>query len=263
MNILKFLCINCPANSYFWSGNVLKKNLFCWRLLAFLIVLSILFAFLFGVAEKTRIKSGTNVANTTPSSPLPTVILDAGHGGEDGGASSADGLLEKDLNLALVLTMRDILTANGIEVILTRETDTLLYDRNADFQGQKKRLDMAARLKIANETPNAVFVSIHMNTYPHPSCQGVQVWYSENNEASFELAKTIQSTTQELLQNENDRTVKRSGSSIYLLRKLEYPAVLVECGFLSSPEEATLLGDESYRQQLALVLCMGILRGIA
>ena len=241
---------------------MLKKSRFPCRFGTFLLALSILFAILFGIAEKTRTKNDTDVVNTTSSSPLPTVILDAGHGGEDGGASSADGLLEKDLNLALTLTMRDILTANGIEVILTRETDTLLYDRNVDFQGQKKRLDMAARLKIANETQNAMFVSIHMNTYPHPSCQGVQVWYSENNEASFKLAKTIQSTTQGLLQNENDRTVKRSGSSIYLLRKLECPAVLVECGFLSSPEEAALLGDENYRQQLALTLCTGILRTI-
>ena len=241
----------------------MKKRHFTWRFGAFLLVLSILFAILFGIAEKTRTKNDVDAVNKTHASPLPTVILDAGHGGEDGGATSSDGLLEKDLNLALTLTMRDILTANGVNVILTRETDTLLYDRNVDFQGQKKRLDMAARLKIANETTNAVFVSIHMNTYPNPSCQGVQVWYSENNEASFELAKTIQSTTQELLQNENDRTVKRSGSSIYLLRKLECPAVLVECGFLSSPEEAALLADESYRQQLALVLCLGILRSIA
>ena len=242
---------------------MLKKSRFTCRFGTFLLVLSILFAILFGIAEKTRTKNDVDAVNKTPSPLSPTIILDAGHGGEDGGASSADGLLEKDLNLSLVLTMRDILIANGVNVILTRETDTLLYDRNADFQGQKKRLDMAARLKIANETPNAVFVSIHMNTYPHPSCQGVQVWYSENNEASFELAKTIQSTTQELLQKGNDRTVKRSGSSIYLLRKLECPAVLVECGFLSSPEEAVLLGDESYRQQLALVLCMGILHSIA
>ena len=240
----------------------MKKRHFTWRFGAFLLVLSILFAILFGIAEKTRTKNDVDAVNKTHASPLPTIILDAGHGGEDGGATSSDGLLEKDLNLALTLTMRDILTANGVNVILTRETDTLLYDRNADFQGQKKKLDMAARLKIANETPNAVFVSIHMNTYPHPSCQGVQVWYSDNNDASFELAKTIQSTTQELLQNENDRTVKRSGSSIYLLRKLECPAVLVECGFLSSPEEAALLGDENYRQQLALTLCMGILRTI-
>ena len=240
----------------------MKKPQFAYRFLVFLLFLSILFALLFAVAEGTRSKSELNTMNKGTTSPSKTVILDAGHGGEDGGASSADGLLEKDLNLALALTMRDILVANGINVILTRETDTLLYDRNVDFQGRKKMLDMAARLKIAENATDPVFVSIHMNTYPHPSCQGVQVWYSENNEASLELAKTIQSTTKELLQNENDRPVKRSGSSIYLLHHLQCPAVLVECGFLSSPEEAALLASESYRQQLALTLCMVILRGI-
>ena len=238
------------------------KPVFSLRFLAFLLFLSVLMAILFGVAEKTRRKSDVGAISQTSASPSVTVILDAGHGGEDGGASSADGLVEKDLNLALALTMRDILTANGVNVILTRDTDTLLYDRNVDFQGRKKMLDMAARLKIVEDATNPVFVSLHMNTYPLPSCQGVQVWYSENNDASFELAKTIHATTQALLQHENDRPIKRSGSSIYLLRKLECPAVLVECGFLSSPEEAALLGDESYRQQLALTLCMGILRGI-
>lgn len=241
----------------------MKKQVFSCRFLAFLLFLSILFAILFGVAEATRPKKELDVLNNENSSPPKTVILDAGHGGEDGGASSKDGLLEKDLNLALALAMRDILTANGVKVVLTRETDTLLYDRNVDFQGRKKMLDMAARLKIAQDSSDAVFISLHMNTYPHPSCEGVQVWYSDNNDASLELAKTIHSTTQELLQPENDRPVKRSGSSIYLLHHLECPAVLVECGFLSSPAEAALLGDEGYRQQLALTLCMGILRGIA
>ena len=240
----------------------MKKQVFSCRFLAFLLFLSILFAILFGVAEATRPKKELDVLNNENSSPPKTVILDAGHGGEDGGASSKDGLLEKDLNLALALAMRDILTANGVKVVLTRETDTLLYDRNVDFQGRKKMLDMAARLKIAQDSSDAVFISLHMNTYPHPSCEGVQVWYSDNNDASLELAKTIHSTTQELLQPENDRPVKRSGSSIYLLHHLECPAVLVECGFLSSPAEAALLGDEGYRQQLALTLCMGILRGI-
>ena len=240
----------------------MKKNLFYCRFLAFLLFLSILFAALFATAELTRSKKDVNTVNKDTLPLRKTVILDAGHGGEDGGASSADGLLEKDLNLALALVMRDILTANGVDVILTRETDTLLYDRNVDFQGRKKMLDMAARLKIAENTVDAVFVSIHMNTYPLSTCQGVQVWYSENNDSSFTLAKTIQKVTQELLQPENDRPIKRSGSSIYLLHHLQCPAVLVECGFLSSPEEAALLGDASYRQQLALTLCMGILRGI-
>ena len=121
---------------------------------------------------------------------------------------------------------------------------------------------MAARLKIAADASDPVFVSLHMNTYPHPSCKGVQVWYSENNAASIELAKSSQHSTQDILQHENDRPVKRSGSSIYLLHHLECPAVLVECGFLSNPEEAALLANENYRQQLALTLCMGILRTI-
>lgn len=241
----------------------MKQPVFWWRFLAFLLFLSILFAILFGIAEKTHPKNELGVMNKDTDSLPKTVILDAGHGGEDGGASSADGLLEKDLNLALALVMRDILAANGVKVILTRDTDTLLYDRNVDFQGRKKMLDMAARLKIANDAPNAIFVSLHMNTYPHPSCQGVQVWYSENNAVAEELAKTIHKTVQEILQPENDRPIKKSGSSIYLLHHLACPAVLVECGFLSSPEEAALLGDENYRQQLALTLCMGILRAIA
>ena len=220
-----------------------------------------LFMVLVGILTGTLIMISSYADNFTKGDTL-SVIVDAGHGGEDGGASSADGLLEKDLNLALALTMRDILVASGVNVILTRDSDTLLYDRNVDFQGRKKMLDMAARLKIAENASNPVFVSLHMNTYPHPSCKGVQVWYSENNDSSFELARTIHATTQEILQHENDRPVKRSGSSIYLLHHLQCPAVLVECGFLSNPEEAALLANENYRQQLALTLCMGILRTI-
>ena len=226
----------------------MKKTSFSCRFLAFLLFLSILFAILFATAELTRTKNDINTVNNDTLPLRKTIILDAGHGGEDGGASSQSGLLEKDLNLSLVLTMRDILVANGFDVVLTRDTDTLLYDRNANYQGQKKRLDMAARLKIAEDSPNAVFVSIHMNTYPHPSCQGVQVWYSENNDASLALAKSIQATTQELLQPQNNRTIKKSGSSIYLLHKLECPAVLVECGFLSSPEEAAEMNKALYKQ---------------
>ena len=240
----------------------MKKHHFCIRFLSYLLALSILCTLLFVVAQATDAKGEVNTMLPHSFSSTKTVVLDAGHGGEDGGASSADGLLEKDLNLALTLTMRDILAANGVNVILTREIDTLLYDRNVDFQGRKKKLDMAARLKIAADASDPVFVSLHMNTYPNSSCRGVQVWYSENNASSLELAKSIQQSTQDILQHENDRPVKRSGSSIYLLHHLECPAVLVECGFLSNPEEAALLANENYRQQLALTLCMGILRTI-
>ena len=104
------------------------------------------------------------IVNTSVPSRRRTIILDAGHGGEDGGAVSSSGALEKDLNLSLTLLLRDMLRANGIHVILTRESDALLYDRNVDFHGRKKALDLAARKTIAESTPNSLFVSIHMNT---------------------------------------------------------------------------------------------------
>lgn len=197
----------------------------------------------------------------TPSDTIPssfTVVLDAGHGGEDGGAGSADGIVEKDLNLALTLQLGEMLQANGIRVIYTRKTDTLLYDKNADYQGRKKVLDMAERLRIAQEAGDCIFVSIHMNTHPLTSCKGLQVWYSENNTESIGLAQRIQ-TNIKALQPQNTRRVKPSNGTIYLLRQLECPAILVECGFLSNPEEARQLNDEEYRAQLALVLVASIL----
>lgn len=196
----------------------------------------------------------------TPSDAIPssfTVVLDAGHGGEDGGACSADGIVEKDLNLALTLHLGEMLQANGIRVVYTRKEDSLLYDKNADYQGRKKMLDMAERLRITQEAGDCIFVSIHMNTHPLTSCKGLQVWYSENNTESIELAQRIQANVK-ALQPQNTRLVKPSNGTIYLLRQLECPAVLVECGFLSNPEEARQLNDEAYRAQLALVLFASI-----
>ncbi|MBE6589880.1 MAG: N-acetylmuramoyl-L-alanine amidase [Ruminococcaceae bacterium] len=194
-----------------------------------------------------------------PAERITTVVLDAGHGGEDGGAVSACGLVEKEINLKITLLLKDMLTANGVNVVLTRETDTLLYDRNVDYHGRKKVLDLAARKKIAEETEESVFVSIHMNTHPIVSCQGLQVWYSPNDLRSKILAETIQKTTHTLLQPQNDRTVKAANSSIYLLHKLNTPAILIECGFLSNPEEARKLGDEEYQKQLALSIFLSIM----
>ena len=194
-----------------------------------------------------------------PARHVHTVVLDAGHGGEDGGASSADGALEKDLNLSLTLLLRDLLLANGINVILTRETDTLLYDKNADYEGRKKALDMAERKKIAEEATGCVFVSIHMNSYPTPTCRGLQVWYSKNDPRSLALAESVRSVNHALLQPQNDRTVSAAGSGIYLLHTLDLPAILIECGFLSTPDEAALLATESYQKKLAFSIFCGIM----
>lgn len=227
-------------------------------------VLSLFIAFLFCCS----LLSHFSIRYISPTLEMPavatktraiTVILDAGHGGEDGGAMSADGLVEKDVNLAVALLLRDMLVANGIRVVLTRETDTLLYDKNADYEGQKKALDAAERLRIAEETPDCIFVSIHMNTYPLSSCHGLQVWYSPNNPVSRTLADCVQSTAKSVLQPDNDRHVSATGSGIYLMHRLTVPAILVECGFLSNPDEAALLATEEYRQQLAFTIFCGIL----
>lgn len=200
------------------------------------------------------------VQSTSSSEKIGVVVLDAGHGGEDGGAVSASGIMEKDLNLRIAFLLRDLLEANGIEVVMTRETDTMLYPKDGDYQGRKKALDLAERKRIAEETPNSVLISIHINTYPLPDCQGLQVWYSANDTRSERLAETIQSVTQQVLQPDNSRKIKQAGSNIYLLHHSSVPAVLVECGFLSSPTEAKLLESEDYQKQLALTVFLGIMQ---
>ncbi len=194
------------------------------------------------------------------------VILDAGHGGEDGGASSKSGVKEKDLNLSVSLLLADSLRLKGVTVILTRDTDRLLYDPNSNYKGQKKALDLKARKEIAervkSEHPKSeiLFVSIHMNSYPSESAKGLQVWYSPNSEAeSRSLAEKIQNTARDLLQPSNNRKIKKAGSNIYLLDRIMIPAVLVECGFLSNEGEATLLSDATYQKKLTSALFSAIM----
>lgn len=186
------------------------------------------------------------------------VVLDAGHGGEDGGAAGVSGIAEKDLNLRITMLLGEMLEANGIEVVYTRTTDTLLYDRTVDYHGRKKALDLAARREIAENTPNCIFISIHMNSYPIEKYAGQQVWYSPNHPLSQSLAAAIREANHALLQPENTRTNKQAGSSIYLLHRLEIPSVLIECGFLSNESECLKLADEKYQKDLAFVLFLAI-----
>ena len=190
-----------------------------------------------------------------------TVILDAGHGGEDGGAiGHVDGreICEKDINLAITLTLRDMLEAEGINVILTREEDVLLYDRNTDYQGRKKVLDLAARLHVGQSTQGALFVSIHMNAFTQAQYKGLQVYYSPNHPLSSVLAQNIQATVQAQLQKDNTRKIKRADSSIFLLDRLTCPAVLVECGFLSNPDDCADFAQTDHQQKVAFLLFCAI-----
>ena len=129
-----------------------------------------------------------------------------------------------------------------------------LYDRDADYEGRKKALDMKARLEIAEAQSDAIFISIHQNSYPVAKYSGFQIYYSKNHPESAALAKGIELAVREKLQPENNRASKEAGSNIYLLQKLTCPALLLECGFLSNPEECALLQDADYRARLVEVM---------
>lgn len=234
---------------------------FCVKLLLFFIASSLAIgaATYFLSDFRLPFRESDNAVNTNADAlKYKTVIIDAGHGGEDGGASSAAGLVEKNVNLEISMMLRDMLRANGVNVIMTREDDRLLYDRNVDFKGRKKKLDLAARLTIADTTPDAIFISIHMNSYTNPKYSGLQVWYSPNDPDSSALAELIQSNNKATLQPENTRKIKSATSSIFLLDNATCPSVLVECGFLSNPDEAAKFETTEYKQKVAFMLFCSI-----
>lgn len=187
----------------------------------------------------------------------PVLILDAGHGGEDGGATGVNGALEKDLNLSLTRSLAAMLRLCGYTVIETRTEDRLLYTEGTK-KGHKKQSDLENRVAFTAKYPDSVFISIHMNTYPTPNCEGAQVWYSQNAPASKEWATAIQSSVSALLQPTNHRKIKAATSNIYVLRHAAAPAILVECGFLSTPADCARLCDPTYQKQFALALCAAI-----
>ncbi len=194
-----------------------------------------------------------------PARRYSTVIIDAGHGGEDGGTSSKSGLLEKDVNLSLAFILKEKLESRGVNVVLTRDEDKLLYDRTVNYNGRKKKLDMAARLAIMEAQDDCVFISLHMNSFGDPKYSGLQVWYSDNDEISRELAGVIQNGVAARLQPQNNRKIKSAGTGIFLLDRASCPAILVECGFLSNAAEAANFESDEYRESLCDCLCDCIL----
>lgn len=211
-----------------------------------------------------RTQGDTAPTPTTPpqsnlQTAYPTVIIDAGHGGEDGGAIGKNGAYEKDINLELAKKLIARLEAENIPCVLTRSTDILLYDRNLDYEGKKKKLDLLARKEFAEKYDNAIFISIHQNSYPKEQYSGFQAYYSPSNVTSRELAYLIENSVKDSLQPANNRTSKQADSSIYLLDKLYCPAVLLECGFLSNTEECRLLCDNAYQINLTDAIASGII----
>lgn len=187
--------------------------------------------------------------------PFSVVILDAGHGGLDGGASIGN-VYEKELNLDIVMKIKDFLSLYNVDVRLTRSEDKLI----ADFDSKhKKRDDLLNRVKFARTFNSPIFVSVHMNKFSEEKYSGLQVFFSKNNPYSESLALLLQDNTKNFLQPSNNRKIKKAGSSIYLLDRLECPSILIECGFLSNKEELKKLTDENYQNKLAFVIANSII----
>ena len=199
--------------------------------------------------------SGDGAREVISAEPMPVIVIDAGHGGRDGGAVGYDGTLEKELNLKIGTKLAELLRISGYNVVMTRSEDVMLT--TDDTGGSSKMRDLKKRLEIASSYPDAVAVSIHCNKFPLESCKGLQVYCSEGDTAK-RLAESIQESVKAALQPENHRAVKEADSSIYLLARAKTPSVLIECGFLSNPEECEKLKDPEYQKALALAVLKGI-----
>ena len=186
--------------------------------------------------------------------PRQIVIIDAGHGGEDGGAVASDGTVEKDINLKIALQTAKLLKLYGFEVIMTRESDVSTSTGDSFI----KREDLENRLNLMKQNPESIFVSIHLNKFTTSAAKGSQVFYSKGD-ASKMLGDLIQKSIIKNLQKENKRVNKQANSSTYLLYNATVPAVLVECGFLSNAAELSRLKDNNYQRQLAFCITDGIL----
>ncbi len=225
-------------------------------ILAFILLFTVAFYFFasmftsMGYETFLEAKTASTAAKYTK-----TLIIDAGHGGEDPGAVS-NGTIEKNINLSISLYLSQLCKAGGIDVKMTRSNDVLLY--GAGEENRKKHFDLLNRVKIAQSFgENTLFVSIHTNKFTDAKYWGLQTFFSKNNAYSSLLAEAVQSSSK-LLTPENKREIKMADDSIFLLDKLYVPAILVECGFLSNPEEAAKLNDPQYQKQIALSIYCGI-----
>lgn len=235
---------------------------FMGRLAVFMVFLFACTLFLgrYGVSEGFMTDSDV-LANEDKH--IYTIVIDAGHGGEDGGAVGVNGKLEKELNFAIATRLQEILESKGYHAVLTRKDDRLLYTEEQNIYGQRKLYDLRNRLEIAAKEENPILISIHMNSFPQAKYSGLQVYYSKNHPASRALASKICTEVQQNLQPENKRQIKEAGSSIYLLNRATMPAVMVECGFLSNQGECQLLSDAAYQSKLSLVLSDAIIAQIS
>jgi len=195
------------------------------------------------------------MAENKPVERESCIIIDPGHGGEDGGAVSISNLPESGYNLSIALRLEDLLQILGYDTKMTRTEDISVYTKGETL-AQKKISDLKERVRIVNETNGAVLLSIHQNHFPDPKFHGAQVFFAES-EGSEALARQIQGLLSTSINPGSKRQIKKS-SGIYLMEHIRSPGVLIECGFLSNPEEECNLRDPEYQKRLSMVIAVAV-----
>lgn len=217
------------------------------------ILLVSLFIFMFQIAN-------TNKTVQTVSLPVSNkvIVLDAGHGKPDEGAQSSNGTTEAETNLKITLKLQNLLEQSGAIVILTRSDENAIYDLDKNTLRQKKISDIHNRVKIGNESSADIFVSIHLNKIPQQQYYGWQCFYRQNDEKSILLAKSLQENLNDAIQKENKRVAMKL-DNVYIMKHVEIPISIVECGFLSNKEEEEQLLTDEYQDKLAWGIYNGIM----
>ena len=185
------------------------------------------------------------------------VIVDAGHGTPDEGAESSSGTTEAEINLKISLKLQQLLEQSGCTVLLTRSDENAIYDAESSSIREKKISDMHNRVKIGNNSSADIFVSIHLNKIEQSQYDGWQTFYKKGNEDSKTLATMIQNNLNNTISKENNR-IPAQLNTVYLMKYVEIPITIVECGFLSNPEEEKLLQTDEYQNRLAWGIYNGI-----
>lgn len=196
------------------------------------------------------------VALSTQVDTAPIVVIDAGHGGEDGGALSCTGVRESDVNLDISLRMHDLLHFLGIQTKMIRTTDISIYTEGASTLSEKKVSDLHNRVEIVNDTPNALLVSIHQNRFPQSKYRGAQVFYAATH-GSDALAQLTQDNLKAQVDPKNNREIKKT-PDVYLFKHVQCTAILIECGFLSNEAEEALLRTPEYQKKLTAAICCSV-----
>ena len=211
----------------------------------------------FGIQISNEQRKELTVETTSTPASNKTIVIDAGHGSPDEGAESSNGTTEAEINLKIALKVQNLLEQTGSTVILTRSNENEIYDLESSTIREKTISDVKNRVKIGNESSADIFVSIHLNKIPEQQYYGWQCFYNTKNEKSKILAEQIQENLNDAIQKENKR-IAMNLDTVYIMKKVEIPISIVECGFLSNPEEEKQLQEDEYQNKLAWGIYNGI-----